>query len=160
MRYLKRFNENYDIKDKPHWFTELEEFCQTSLAYLIDDGYEVDCDNNANTFPEPPGFCADYEGDTGTIINLYNLGRVRNRDAFKWSEIKDYYIPFIKLLSRRYRLLHFKLFPNKSYDNDDTKFVCIHGEGYNYFTLNDLINDDISDDIKIYGISVKVVDKL
>jgi hypothetical protein len=160
MKYLKRFNENYDVKDKPQWFSELEDFCQTSLAYLIDEGYEVNCDNNANTFPEPPGFCAHYDGDTGVIINLYNLGRVRNRDAFKWSEIKDYYIPFLKLLSKRYRLLHFNLFKDKSYDEDETKLICIHGEGYNYYTLNDLINDNISDDTKIYGISVKVVDKL
>ena len=162
MIYLKRFNENYDVKDKPQWFSELEEFCQTSLAYLIDEGYEVNCDNNANKFPEPPGFCAHYEGSTGVIISLYNLGKVRNEEAFNWSEIKDYYIPFIKLLSRRYRLLNFNLFPkaNKSYDEDETKLICIRGEVYNYYTLNDLINDNISDDTKIYGISVKVVDKL
>jgi hypothetical protein len=174
MKYLKRFNENYDVKDKPQWFSELEDFCQTSLAYLIDEGYEVNCDNNVNKFPEPPGFCAHYEGSTGVIVNLYNLGKIRNREAFNWSEIKDYYIPFLKLLSRRYRLLNFNLFPkaNKSYDSDETKLICIHGEGYNkifgrktplelaYYTLNDLINDNISDETKIYGISVKVVEKL
>lgn len=165
MRYLKRFNENYDIKDKPQWFSELEDFCQTSLVYLIDDGYEFDCSNDANTFPEPPGLSADYEGDTGVIINLYNLGKVRNGDFFKWSEIKDYYIPFIKLLSRRYRLLHFTLLPIKQQDKKlinyaRDRFICIHGDSYNYYTLSDLINDNIDDDIKIYGISVKVVDKL
>jgi len=161
MRYLKRFNESYDVKDKPQWFAELEEFCKNNLAYLLDDGYEVDCDNNANIFPEPPGFCSNYEGDTGVIINLYNLGRVRNGDAFNWSEIKDDYIPFLELLSKRYRLLHFNLFSaNNGYDKDETKLICIHGGGYNYFTLNDLINDNISDEIKIYGISVKVVDKI
>lgn len=37
MKHLKKFNESL----QPDEVNELKEFCETSLAYLLDDGYNV-----------------------------------------------------------------------------------------------------------------------
>ena len=38
MKHLKRFNESLNDNE----VDELRDFCETSLAYLLDEGYQVD----------------------------------------------------------------------------------------------------------------------
>lgn len=74
MKHLKKFNESvneYDLKD----------YCETNLAYLMDEGLEVKI--------------GDYEGDLS--VDLYLYGR-------PWSEIKDQIIPFLYRFNNVYEI--------------------------------------------------------
>lgn len=88
MRYLKRIFESdlYNQVDD----TELRDFCETYLAYLLDDtSFKIEV--------------IDTEKWDSYIIWL---GKTLNPriQPFKWDEIKDYYIPFATMLSREYDL--------------------------------------------------------
>ena len=81
MKHLKRFNESLTDDE----VEELKDFCESSLAYLLDDGYYVYIQREWNV-----GF--------HVLFGLPN-------DNFFWNDVKDYYIPFLQLLSRRYKLV-------------------------------------------------------
>jgi hypothetical protein len=88
MRYLKRIFESdlYNQVDD----AELRDFCETYLAYLLDDtSFKIEV--------------IDTEKWDSYIIWL---GKTLNPriQPFKWDEIKDYYIPFATMLSREYDL--------------------------------------------------------
>ena len=88
MRYLKRIFENdlYNQVDD----VELRDFCETYLAYLLDDtSFKIEV--------------IDTEKWNSYIIWL---GKTLNPriQPFRWDEIKDYYIPFVTMLSREYDL--------------------------------------------------------
>ena len=91
MRYLKRIFENdlYSQVDE----AELKDFCETYLAYLLDD----------TSF-----MLGVYEYDGKRVGESYVmwLGKILNPriQPFHWNEIKDYYIPFVTMLSREYDL--------------------------------------------------------
>jgi len=76
MRYLKKFNESISKE-------YLQDFCESVLAYLMDEGFTVSI------------MCGD--AYTFTIFLQKEA-----REFFKWDEVKDYYIPFLQLLSNRY----------------------------------------------------------
>ena len=91
MRYLKRFNEsNYeDVKD----------FCETHLAYLTDKGYDV-------KVVQSLGNCTrGFSGNYFHITIKYEYGVNEPRKEKRWVEIKDLFIPFYKILTRRYTVL-------------------------------------------------------
>jgi hypothetical protein len=87
MRYLKRIFENdlYNQVDEQ----ELKDFCETYLAYLLDDtSFSIEVLETANW-------------DSYLIW----LGKSRQeKGSFKWNDIKDYYIPLVTMLSREYDL--------------------------------------------------------
>lgn len=88
MRYLKRIFESdlYNQVDD----VELRDFCETYLAYLLDDtSFKIEV--------------IDTEKWDSYIIWL---GKTLNPriQPFKWDEIKDYYIPFATMLYREYDL--------------------------------------------------------
>ena len=88
MKYLKRIFENdlYNQVDD----VELRDFCETYLAYLLDDtSFKIEV--------------IDTEKWDSYIIWL---GKTLNPriQPFRWDEIKDYYIPFVTMLSREYDL--------------------------------------------------------
>jgi len=77
MRYLKRFNESineYDLKD----------YCETNLAYLMDEGLKVKIE---------------YEGDMYVELSLYQSGHGR-----PWLEIKDQIMPFLYRFNNVYEI--------------------------------------------------------
>jgi|DEB19_MinimDraft_2_1074335.scaffolds.fasta_scaffold26362_2 hypothetical protein len=84
MRYLKKFNESVE--------GELQKFCDTYLAYLIDEGFSVEVTDFSNqevyekiTIWQP---AKDY---TGTVYS-----------NFSWDEIKDDFISFLQMLREKY----------------------------------------------------------
>jgi hypothetical protein len=88
MKYLKRIFENdlYNQVDD----VELRDFSETYLAYLLDDtSFKIEV--------------IDTEKWDSYIIWL---GKTLNPriQPFRWDEIKDYYIPFVTMLSREYDL--------------------------------------------------------
>jgi hypothetical protein len=93
MKYLKNIFENnlYSQVDE----TELQDFCETYLAYLLDDtSFKIEV-------VESQGWNSYIIWLGKTLVDGYNLRRIQ---PFHWNDIKDYYIPFVTMLSREYDL--------------------------------------------------------
>ena len=134
MRYLKSFNESVDMESL-NMVLELKEFTQDCLAYLLDEGLNVEVQKA-------------YKQE-GYEISLSNLTR-----EFSWRQIKDYYIPFIQLLSNRYEILDLR-------NMESSKMVVKIGanySGYYYYTYEDIINDRVGV-TKFNSIMVRVKEK-
>ena len=86
MRYLKRFNESQsDFKE------QLRDFCETHLAYLLDNGFMVEI----NEFEDWDGF--------ELLIKKEEEDLLRN-PLFTWEEVKNYIGPFVFYLDKEYEL--------------------------------------------------------
>jgi hypothetical protein len=77
MKHLRRFNES--LKE------DLQDFCETYLAYLIDEGFKVRISK--------------FEGDDYHIM----IGTSKQAN-FLWSEVKDQVLPFLHFLFKDYEL--------------------------------------------------------
>jgi hypothetical protein len=82
MKYLKKFliTEGVDLD-------ELQELCDNTLAYLIDEGFKVEI-NQFNA-----------KGYIAILLRKFHGNR---NDIFSWSEYKDEIIPFIEYLYEKY----------------------------------------------------------
>ena len=107
MRYLKPFNENTD-----NFKEELQEFCETNLAYLLDEGTEIQ-------IVEQPG---GHEG--------LHLIRILLDQAKPWNDIKDHFIPFLIHLNNNYEI------NGKSQFFTNTPHLT-----YQYYTVQEMIDD-------------------
>lgn len=114
MKYLKRFNESVNID-------EVQDFCDGSLAYLTDEGFSVTTEKLYNHNKKK----SEYIGIT--IKSSSN--------TFYWDDVKDYIIPFIKILSKEYNL---------------ERKRCIWFNGIKYYTYRDTFTQLGMDDRK-YG---------
>jgi hypothetical protein len=89
MRYLKRFNESVDLE------SQLLDFSETYLAYLLDDGYKVQV--SATNLK------------TQFMIKLYKITEINEQEyesnEFTWLDVKDSYIPFLHMLNREYDII-------------------------------------------------------
>ena len=89
MKHLRRFNESLNKE-------ELQDFCDTYLAYLLDDGYSI---------------VASEIGFGEYVLVLRNGKRLDNVPVdspeflFTWDEIKDQFIPFLHMLSKQYTII-------------------------------------------------------
>jgi hypothetical protein len=95
MKYLKKIFENdlYNQVDE----VELQDFCETYLAYLLDDtDFEIEVVDTESSGSK--------SGWDSYIIWLGKTLEYRRIQPFKWDDIKDYYIPFVTMLSREYDL--------------------------------------------------------
>ena len=141
MKHLKRFNESLQSDE----VDQLKDFCEMSLAYLLDDGYKVSVSMMDKVkYPEKQNI----------IVSLGLKGNMGYR-LFDWNDVKDYYIPFIQMLVRRYELLPY----NPPWEIP-TSHVYFNTEGgFKYFSLEQVINDDVSIG-SLWGINIKIVDKI
>lgn len=78
MIHLRRFDES--LKE------ELLDFCETNLAYLLDDNFTVRVSK--------------FKGDDFHQIML------QRNFMFIWSDIKDYFLPFLHFLFKDYELYY------------------------------------------------------
>ena len=89
MKHLKKFNESMNKEG-------LQDFCDTYLAYLLDDGYSIE---------------ASEIGFGEYVLVLRNGKRLDNVPVdspeflFTWDEIKDQFIPFLHMLSKQYTII-------------------------------------------------------
>lgn len=111
MRYLKPFNEATD-----NFKEELKDFCETNLAYLLDDGRLVVEDSRDN------------------LVRV-QLNFDRDKD---WDEIKDHIIPFFIRLTNKYEVVE------KNTENVDVYIFTRKNSGglETEFRITDLIDDD------------------
>jgi hypothetical protein len=127
MKYLKRIFESVTRE-------ELLDFCETNLAYLVDEGYEIylkeDRDRSllfALTIPSDTSTEEDY--DTG---------------EFKWDDIKDHFIPFLTRLNNKYSVGKAQFFTNRT-------------KTYEYYTIQQMIYDEPTElDCYLYEIEFSI----
>lgn len=143
MKYLKRYSLLERINHD-----ELKELCDLTLVSLYDDGFYI-------SFP--------YSAHGNT--SLIKLEKPHSTDPvlcnFIWNDVKDYYIPFLKLLNNRYDLVCFR-------GNDDSdmniRIECFKNiiTEWSFYSYNDLVNEFIEprEDSKIYSISVIIKEKI
>ena len=138
MRYLKTWSllERIDTD-------AVKDLCDTSFANLYDQGFKV--------LPLDVNFRVDRQ----TMVKLVK-GDNQILEPFTWSEIKDYYIPFLQLISNRYDFVSFTRQFNKYIDNVRIEYV-----DWKYYSYEDLINekDEPKYNSKIFSISIIVTNK-
>lgn len=141
-RNLKSYNESLEENDKLDYLFELQDFCETSLVYLLDKGYEVSIFN-----------------DTLNITHIeLHLGDKDSSQNFYWNDVKDYYIPFLQLLSRRYKLdTYFSKFHNR---RSNVHQVFFNADKSSYCSLDKVINDDAVAYHALCAIVIKVISKI
>jgi hypothetical protein len=93
MKYLRRIFER--LTDEEYY--ELKEECETYLAYLLDDDFEVDMSDGM------PSLLFDIDIRKSNLADE-NYREGRNYDQFLWDDVKDHVIPLIEL----FRKGHFK----------------------------------------------------
>jgi creatinine amidohydrolase/Fe(II)-dependent formamide hydrolase-like protein len=129
MKYLKKWSllESVDTDD-------VRDLCDAVFANLYDQGFKV--------LPIIGNHFAN-----GLIVRL-----VKNTEPFTWSEVKDYYITFLQLISKRYDLV--------SFTHQDKDNVRIGYVSNLYYSSDDLISElDEPDNSKILSIAIIVADK-
>ena len=137
MRYLKRYNESVSKED-------LQDFCESSLAYLMDEGFTIKIFSSDDPYTSLP------KGQ----FNIW-LQKDNAKSFFKWDEVKDYYIPFLQLLSNRYDIGGFDrdLSGTNSSTNGEKniRFRYRQKKDYSFVNVNKdfsyarVINDDVFD---------------
>ena len=110
MKYLKPFNETVE-----NFKEELQEFCETNLAYLLDEGTEIQ-------IVEQPG---GHEG-------LHQI-RILLNEPKPWNDIKDHMIPFLTRLQNKYEITdevykEMTLHKSKYNNNGDIRLYLSFGD--------------------------------
>ena len=126
MKHLRRFDES--LKD------ELLDFCETNLAYLIDDGFKVRISK--------------FEGDD---FHQIMIGTVNQLNSL-WSHMKDQVLPFLHFLFKDYELY---------YDNWEPAMGIVYygdsGIKQRELKLNEM--DSLPDNTEISTLFIRVVRK-
>ena len=146
VKNLKMFNESLNEE-------EVKDFCETHLAYLMDDGLRV----LVSTEDLSPS-----ELNLLTIKDKVTLS-FRLFDNKRWGQIKDQVIPFLTHLKNEYELLGF----DELFQNQDIKIDIIGLDNIypNWFNINDIISESIvpagrlRDDYEIFTIQFKIKGK-
>ena len=137
MKHIKPFNENKDNFEE-----ELKDFCETSLAYLLDEGYDISV-----TLRDEVRL-----SDKHILVTLGLKGQEpKPWELYYWNDVKDYYIPFLQMLVRRYELLAYP-----------TGYLAFNTKrGVFYLPLEQVINDEVSQvfDCPMWGINIRIIGK-
>jgi hypothetical protein len=127
---------------------ELEDFCDTHLAYLIDEGFSIEYEERYG------GHC--------TNVTIRHLKRDENKYSydFSWDEIKDRFIPFLHILSKEYKLFNFH-FEDITCKKDEVVYMNKLDDllSKNYYSYEDVVEDTINADYLFY-IRLKVGKKI
>ena len=98
MKHLKKFSAIHSLLEQSNEGLnkeELQDFCDTYLAYLLDVGYSIE---------------ASEIGFGEYVLVLRNENRPTNVPIdspellFTWEEVKDQFIPFLHMLSKQYTI--------------------------------------------------------
>lgn len=157
MIHLRRFNE----KLSDDFISELKEFCETHLAYLLDEdfsiGYRVLNNSGRNDIHVP--YIEIVIRSTKINPNSYN------KLPFRWDEVSNHIIPFIHFLNIKYCITQ-----KTSYYG--TGIVCIETpardkikkttfdvekpNNLHNLSLSDIQNDNIQQDTEIKYIEITI----
>ena len=130
MKHLKKFNESFEQQMARE---ELQDFSETHLAYLLDDGYEIYVKEDRDSLL----FALTIPSDISTEED-YDAGE------FKWNDIKDHFIPFLIRLNNKYSVGIAQFFTNRN-------------KTYEYYTIQQMIDDKPSElDCYLYEIEMSI----
>jgi hypothetical protein len=156
MKHLRRFNE----KLSDDFISELKEFCETHLAYLLDEdfsiGYRILNNSGRNDIHIP---------SIEIVIRSTSKNPMKNSLPFRWDEVSNHIIPFIHFLNIKYCLTQ-----KTSYYG--TGIVCIETpttdkikkttfdvekpNNLHNLSLSDIKNDNIQPDTEIKYIEITI----
>ena len=131
----EQLNESLSQKE------EIEDFCDTHLAYLTDDNFSIN-----------------YVEHYGGHVTELTIKTLSVTQIFTWDEVKDHFIPFLHMLSKEYKLFNFHF---EDYDCKNNEFICFQTfmGSKHYYSYDDVISDNIDTDqfTKRYGLySIKL----
>lgn len=144
MRYLKSFNEGTIFFPKD--LNELQYFCETYLAYLIDEGFGIRVRHGSRKSRARIEF---YKED-----HIYPV-------PFSWDDVKDHYIPFYQMLSKEYEI---DTTPSRITNGEVEYKECSVKFDYRkpakqlweteakWFTEEEIVNDEVGDLGKYVGV--------
>ena len=144
MRYLRSFNEGTIFFPKD--LNELQYFCETYLAYLIDEGFGIRVRHGSRKSRARIEF---YKED-----HIYPV-------PFNWDDVKDHYIPFYQMLSKEYEI---DTTPSRITNGEVEYKECSVKFDYRkpakqlweteakWFTEEEIVNDKVGDLGKYVGI--------
>jgi hypothetical protein len=142
MKHLRKFNEA-----REPWIDvdELRDFCETNLAYLLDEGFEIDPNSHNNYIPP-------------FYIKIYNVdernerGHIRTYNTIEWDNIKDHFIPFISRLNTTYNIESNIFFVYQENGRADVR------SDFKRIGLDDILNDVVPNQ-SFHTISIKLHNK-
>lgn len=82
MKYIKKF-EAVDS----NWKEKFKTLCENYLAYLTDDGFNIDYIDSIGDFVR---------------VTIDNFGQ--GESPFKWDDIKDYLLPVLEIIENKFTL--------------------------------------------------------
>jgi hypothetical protein len=116
MRFIKTFEGLIKESIK----SDLKDFCEINLAYLLDEDFKVMITRRDSLPSVSPAH------KPGHLIHFYKWHNTRL--SFSWNEIVDQFIPFVQRLSNEYTVIQ----------------CTLDYEGINYVvSLKDLLNEDL-----------------
>ncbi len=127
MKHLRKFNET-KIGDS------VKEFCDNYLSFLKDNGFT--CYVNGNNF--------------NTHITITKTSNDFNVLRFKYSDIADDFIPFLNLLSKKYKI---------SFNNvglNTYKPQRKLSEYNRLFSIDQILNNEVPEDASCQSIWIQV----
>ena len=98
MKHLKKFSALHSLLEQSNESLnkeELQDFCDTYLAYLLDEGYSIEASEIG--FGEYVLVLRNENRPTDVPIDSPEL-------LFTWEEVKDQFIPFLHMLSKQYTI--------------------------------------------------------
>ena len=144
MRYLRSFNEGTIFFPKD--LNELQYFCETYLAYLIDEGFGIRVRHGSRK--------------SRARIEFYKEDHI-HPVPFNWDDVKDHYIPFYQMLSKEYEI---DTTPSRITNGEVEYKECSVKFDYRkpakqlweteakWFTEEEIVNDKVGDLGKYVGI--------
>ena len=99
MKYLNKFNEGFGQHLDEQ---ELREFCEMYLAYLTDEGFEVEITKereNSITYYWKVKILKQESKQFGAGHLAYSR---MEYVKFKWNSVKDQFIPFLQMVQKEY----------------------------------------------------------
>jgi hypothetical protein len=144
---VRRFNESKD---------ELKDYCETNLAYLMDEGFGTWWTRIYND-KEP-----DSQNETW-LISIRKPIDQYNYEIFRWGDVKDQIVRFAYLIDKNYDILPFAV----RFTDVEKKFRVLLPKEVRPggvitptrdFALQEL--EDLDDEFLLSSFSLKVVDKI
>jgi hypothetical protein len=106
MIHLRKYKDSEDENRKfRELMDEVQDFCETRLAYLLDEGFSVNVSSTEGRHILPKKF----DPNRVVTINLHLSAINRVRTNKRWFDVRDYLIPFISLLNNNYDIKHISL---------------------------------------------------
>lgn len=140
MKYLKKYNESVDN------ILELQEFCESNLAYIIDAGFQVNCDYG--NFTSKYEIYIKFNKVVTTSSNISS--EIFKSRLFNWDDVKDDYIPFYEILSNKYDIIEeFLLCDHRGTNTNPRKKI----------TSDDILEDKVNEKIDntlIHSIIIRI----